>query len=611
MNRIDPSARSIGAIAALDGIELAFRVWAPDNKSVSLYFPEREFQVLLERRGFGYWLTNEWTPCDGELYWVVLDDGRFADPASLSQPQGTTGPSQVIDVNKFKWTDAQWSNPSLEQYIIYELHTGTFTPEGTFAGIASRLDHLIELGITAIEIMPVAQFPGSRNWGYDGVFPFAVQNSYGGARELQELIDACHARGIAVILDVVINHMGPEGNHLGQFGPYFTDKYKTPWGSAINFDDAGCDGVRKYFIENILMWFRDFHIDAIRLDAVHAICDFSAEHLLAEIRRYTDQLMKTTGKVHYLIAECDLNDPRYIRPLEQNGYGMHAQWIDEFHHALRVSGGQERSGYYSDFNGVDHLAKAFSSAYVYDGIFSTHRNKTFGRVADGLSGHSFVVFSQNHDQVGNRMLGERTSVLVDFEMLKLMAVAVLISPFIPLLFMGEEYGETNPFLYFISHNSQELVDAVRKGRKKEFEYFFSGNEFPDPQSEEVFNKSKLSWDRISADTNQKLFDLYKYIIRLRKETPALRTMDRNRITADRISEGMISVIRRHDKGDVHCYLNFSSGQQVIPIKDPAGFRLLLRTSDVRWGGDGFGEVFSSGGIVLEKHAAVILLSDHV
>lgn len=297
------------------------------------------------------------------------------DPASLAQPDGVHGTSQAINIKNFEWTDSQWKNIPLEEYILYEIHTGTFTPQGTFESIEKKLDYLKDLGVNAIEIMPVAQFPGNRNWGYDGVFPFAVQNSYGGANALQQLVNTCHQKSIAVVLDVVYNHLGPEGNYLPQFAPYFTDKYKTPWGSAINFDDAWCDGVRHYFIENALMWFRDFHIDALRLDAVHAIKDFSPVHILQEIRDYVNELEKVTGRNYYLIVESDLNDPRYINPLEECGYGMNAQWIDEFHHALRVTAGGEPTGYYSDFKPVQHLAKAYKDAYVYDGQFSPHRKK--------------------------------------------------------------------------------------------------------------------------------------------------------------------------------------------------------------------------------------------
>jgi maltooligosyltrehalose trehalohydrolase len=607
MNHIDPTRRTLGA-----GPDLTtFSVWAPDAKSVQLYFPEKDFDIKLTSQEFGYWTTAEWSTREGELYWLVIDDKRLPDPASLSQPQGINGPSQVFDPNAFNWNDQDWKNYNLDDYIIYELHTGTFTAQGTFSSLAEKLNYLSNLGITAIEIMPVAQFPGNRNWGYDGVFPFAVQNSYGGPLALQQLVDACHGKGIAVILDVVINHLGPEGNNMQQFGPYFTDKYKTPWGSAINFDDAGSDAVRKFYIENILMWFRDFHIDAVRLDAVHAIRDFGPVHILSEIRRYTDELSKITGRVHYLIAECDLNDVKYIQPLNRSGYGMNAQWIDEFHHALRVATGQERTGYYTDFNGVQDLAKSLKSAYIYDGIYSKHRERTFGTSANGISGGSFVVFSQNHDQVGNRMLGERTSTLVTFEQLKLLATTVLVSPYLPLLFMGEEYGETNPFLYFISHNGKELIDAVRNGRKKEFEHFFTGEDFPDPQSEEVFNRSKLEWNKPGTGEHKTLFAFYKELIHLRKTTPALRALDRTALEVDVLAENCIRMVRYHAEGDVLCLLNFSDSRQNVSLPDDRLWSSLLCSSDYKWGGSTQSVSAFRIQLALEKHSAMIFRRRHV
>lgn len=555
-----------------------FILWAPKAKNASLFFPQKNFEIELTPLDRGYWTTNEWKRSDGDQYLIVIDGERLPDPKSLFQPDGITGPSQVFDATLFQWTDDKWTNPALDHYIIYELHTGTFSSTGTFAGISERLPYLKDLGITAIEIMPVAQFPGGRNWGYDGVFPFAVQNTYGGPRALQQLVDDCHRHGIAVVLDVVMNHVGPEGNNFQKFGPYFTDKYKTPWGEAINFDDAGSDAVRQFFIENILMWFRDFHIDAIRLDAVHAIRDFSAKHILAEISENVDELQAATNRQHYLIAECDLNDAKYIRPLENSGHGMDAQWIDEFHHALRVAVGQERNGYYSDFNGVEDLAKAYSSAYVYDGVYSPHRDRTFGSSANDLPGSSFVVFSQNHDQVGNRMLGERTSSLLSVDQLKLLATAVFVSPYIPLLFMGEEYGETNPFLYFISHESKELIEAVRNGRRKEFEHFFSGDDFPDPYSEDIFNQSKLSWS-IDDRQRKELLSFYKELIRLRKTIPALKTLDRSALSVSLTSgKDGIKLFRKHHDGDVVVLLNFSKEDQDFELPRDRSWKTLMSSA---------------------------------
>jgi maltooligosyltrehalose trehalohydrolase len=559
-------------------------LWAPFAKSVALSLPRRGQLLPLHQGGRGYWRLQSLELEAGELYFFKLDDDKvLPDPASLSQPEGVHGPSQAVDLQAFAWTDAGWNNIALEDYIIYELHTGTFSAPGTFEGIIGRLGYLKALGITAIEIMPVAAFPGSRNWGYDGVFPYAVHSAYGAAEGLSRLVDECHRQGLAVILDVVYNHVGPEGNYLAAFGPYFTDKYKTPWGSAINFDDAGCDGVRRFFIQNALMWFRDFHIDALRLDAVHAIRDFSAKHILQELREELDAMMAETGRTHYLIVETDLNDVRFINSLMQGGYGMDAQWLDEFHHALRVAAGQQRSGYYADFEGIHHLAKSYRDAYVYDGIYSPHREKTFGSRAAGNPGKQFIVFSQNHDQVGNRMLGERSSQLLSFRMQKLLAAAVVLSPFLPLLFMGEEYAETNPFLYFVSHTDPGLAEAVRKGRHAEFAAFHAQGEAPDPQAEETFARSKLQWRLTEQEPHATMLRYYKALLRLRKAQPALKNPDRGGSTAT-VDNGanMLMLSRRAAGRQLDCYLNFSADAQAVTL--PTSGIKLFDSACREWGG---------------------------
>ncbi|HEY0898647.1 MAG TPA: malto-oligosyltrehalose trehalohydrolase, partial [Sphingobacteriaceae bacterium] len=501
----------------------------------------------------------------GDQYQFLLDGELRPDPASLSQPEGVHGPSQAVDLQAFHWADDTWNNIDQENYILYELHTGTFSPAGTFEGIGEKLDHLKELGINAIEIMPVAQFPGNRNWGYDGVFPFAVQNTYGGAAGLQQLINLCHQKGLAVVLDVVYNHFGPEGNYLEAFGPYLTGKYSTPWGKAINFDDAWCDGVRHYFVENVLMWFRDFHVDALRLDAVHAIRDFSPVHILKEIREHVDALMSETGRRHYLIAELDLNDPRFIDPVKEHGYGMDGQWIDEFHHALRVTAGEKKQGYYADFDGILHLAKAYRDAYVYDGQFSPHRKKKFGLKAPN-HGKQFVVFSQNHDQVGNRMLGERTGQLVSLEMQKLLAGAVMVAPYVPMLFMGEEWGETNPFLYFVSHTDKDLAAAVREGRKDEFKAFHAEGEAPDPNEEDTFERSKLQWELLQEDRHQALFNYYRELIHLRTTHVGLKFLDRNKLNVEVDEKAQTLMLHRwHGEHHVLAFMNFSNHRHPVTL----------------------------------------------
>ena len=586
MNGVEVKKRSLGVTFNNRG-EAEVRVWAPLKDQVEVVLRGGDTSVPLEKDQYGFWKTSTDQIKPGDTYRFRIDgEQELPDPVSLSQPESVHGPSQAVDVRTFTWTDEDWNNLPLEDYVLYELHTGTFTQEGTFAAVEKKLDYLLDLGVTAIEIMPVAQFPGGRNWGYDGVFPFAAQNTYGGPEGLQLLVDACHRRGIAVVLDVVYNHLGPEGNYLGAYGPYFTDKYNTPWGQAINFDDAWCDGVRRYFIENALMWFRDFHIDALRLDAVHAIKDFSPVHILREIKERVNELMAATGRTHYLIVELDLNDTRFINPLEKGGFGMDAQWVDEFHHALRVTAGQETSGYYADFEGLPHLAKAYQDAYVYDGQFSTHRSKNFGIKAENNPGKQFIVFSQNHDQVGNRMLGERTSQLLSFEMQKLLAGAVMVSPYLPMLWMGEEYSEPHPFLYFISHTDPELVEAVRKGRKAEFAAFHAQGEAPDPQAEETFLKSKLQWEILNQDPHQTMFRWYQALLLLRQEHPALRTLDRKQLDVSQNEDHQTLLLHRwHNKQHVLAYMNFSKESRQIRLPNYVqGWEKLLDSADPLWNG---------------------------
>ena len=608
---MDISKRSIG-VSFQQG-KATIKVWAPKAKEVALKPAKGGAPLPLEQEEDGYWMATTGDLRPGDRYKFLLDSEKeLPDPASLSQPEGVHGPSQALDLTTFQWTDGAWKNTPLEDYLIYELHTGTFSPEGTFRGIEERLDYLVDLGITAIEIMPVAQFPGSRNWGYDGVYPYAVQDSYGGAEGLQRLVDACHRKGLAVVLDVVYNHLGPEGNYLGAYGPFFTDKYHTPWGNALNFDDAWCDGVRAFFIENALMWFRDFHIDALRLDAVHAIKDFSPVHLLQEIRQRTDRLMQETGRTHYLIVELDLNDPRFINPEAKGGYGMDAQWIDEFHHALRVAAGGERTGYYSDFDGLTHLAKSYRDAYVYDGQYSPHRKKKFGLPATENEGRQFIVFSQNHDQVGNRMLGERSSQLVSWEMQKLLAGAVLLSPYLPMLFMGEEWSEPHPFLYFVSHTDPELAEAVRKGRKEEFAAFHAEGEAPDPVSEETFQQSKLQWALIDKDRHKIMLDYYKALIHLRKTHPALRAPERKGVKVEEDSaRGLLLLQRTQGTGQVQCLMNFSKQPQAVTLPGSAGeWHVLLDSAGPDWKGPkGAGHSAQGGSDVTVQPESVLVYSN--
>jgi maltooligosyltrehalose trehalohydrolase len=588
-------------------------VWAPLVEKLELKLKDGAL-ISLKKDKYGVWtlVTNKLGPGDKYLF-VINGEKECSDPASLYQPDGVHGWSQAVDVAAFEWTDDRWQNCLLRDYIFYELHTGTFNGSENFEGINEKLDYLVELGITAIEIMPVAQFPGGRNWGYDGVFPFAVQNTYGGPAGLQALVNACHQKGLAVVLDVVYNHLGPEGNHLPAFGPYFTEKYKTPWGNALNFDDAWCDGVRGYFIENALMWFRDFHIDGLRMDAIHAIKDFSPKHILQEISENAEALIVATGKAHHLIIECDLNDTRFINPLVEDGYGIGAQWIDEFHHSLRVAAGQEKTGYYADFNGVADLAKSYRDAYVYDGQYSFERHKKFGERTSN-PGDQFVVFSQNHDHVGNRMLGERTSQLVSFEMQKLLAAAVFVSPYLPLIFMGEEWSAPSPFQYFVSYSDKELMEAVRKGRREEFKAFHASGETPDPESPETFKRSKMNWALIKDKKHQTMLDFYKGLIRLKKKETALRSIDRKSLLANCDAEANTLTLMRSSEGQrLICLMNFSGqpGEMLIP-KGISQWQKLFDTAEPEWlGPKASPSLLSSGTFKIQPESMVIYTEYYV
>jgi maltooligosyltrehalose trehalohydrolase len=515
------------------------------------------------------------------------------------------GPSAIVD-EEFAWTDAGWKGVALSDMVIYELHTGTFTDEGNFGGIISRLGYLKNLGINTIELMPVAQFPGSRNWGYDGVYPFAVQDSYGGSSGLKELVNAAHANGIAVILDVVYNHLGPEGTYFNAFGPYFTDKYKTNWGKAINFDDAWCDGVRHYYWQNALMWLSEYHIDGLRLDAVHSIWDNSAPHFIEVLVRKVKALEEKTGTRKVLIAEFDLNNPRYIQSPSAGGYGLDGQWADEFHHALHSLVTGEKDGYYEDFGDIVHLERSFRDSYVYSGQYSVHRKKTFGMQPVETGYDQFVVFSQNHDQIGNRMLGDRLSTHLSFESLKVAAAAVIFSPHVPMLFMGEEYGEKRPFQYFISHTDEELIRLIRKGRKEEFSYFKWEGELPDPQDEKTFRQCVLSWNHLSGD-GQALHDYYKHIIGLRLHHAALRSRSRDSLQlASGDGQKLIAFTRKAEDERLLVVLNFEKAVSTLDAIDLGIVRKIFDSSSTNWKGPG--EIDNAGNsrlIRINPESAVI------
>jgi maltooligosyltrehalose trehalohydrolase len=566
-----------------------FEVWAPRAEKVEVHVvAPRERTILLEKDSRGYHRCEAEDIGPGARYLYRLNGKtERPDPASRFQPDGVHNPSEIVD-RAFDWHDQNWEGMPLDDYLLYEIHVGTFTMEGTFDAAAQRLGELKGLGISVVELMPVGQFPGSRNWGYDGVYPFAVQASYGGPAGLKRFVNACHERGLAVALDVIYNHLGPEGNYLAEFAPYFTDRYHTPWGPAINFDGPRSDEVRRYFIENALQWVTDFHVDALRLDAIHAIVDPSAVPFLEELGSAVHQEAESLRRNIYVIPESDRNDSRFVTPRAAGGMGLDAQWSDDFHHALHALLTGESAGYYEDFDRVGDLATAYREGFVYSGRYSAYRRRRHGNSSRHLAGRQFVVFAQNHDQVGNRLLGDRLSRLVSFEALKLSAAAVLLSPFVPLLFMGEEYGESAPFLYFTSHGDAGLIEAVRTGRQEEFATFRWQGEIPDPQDESTFMRSKLDWELREKDLNRVLLEFYRELIRIRKSLPALARLSKQDLEATvREEQKVLMVHRWREQDQIVEIMNFSSSpvKTILPVR--AGrWTKLLDSSDPRWGGKG-------------------------
>jgi maltooligosyltrehalose trehalohydrolase len=567
---------NIGANSIADKVH--FRVWAPAATSVEVELVDTgAMKIPLQRDG--QYFQGLVPAAAGDRYWYWLDGTlRYPDPASRSQPDGVHGPSQVVDP-AFAWNDNGWQGIALDESIVYELHVGAFTPQGTFDGVISRLDYLCELGITAVELMPLAQFPGERNWGYDGVYPFAPQNSYGGPDGLKRLVDACHSRGLAVILDVVYNHLGPEGNYLNGFGPYFTDRYRTPWGDAVNFDGPDSDPVRSYFISNALYWITEYHIDALRLDAIHGIYDLSVRHILQELAEAVHRQAKELGRRVNVIAESDLNDVRLINAPESGGHGLDAQWNDDFHHALWALLTGEQNGYYGDFGQLSDLVKGFQEGFVLSGGYSAFRRRRHGSSSAHHSPSQLIVFSQNHDQVGNRIRGERPGKHLSLQQLKLAAATVLLSPYVPLLFMGEEYAEPAPFPYFVSLGDAKLVEAVRQGRREEFAAFENHALPPDPQAEETFISAKLDQEQHHRGDHHAIFDFYRELIRLRKECTPLARLSREGMQVVACEEERVLVVNR-SIGNVHllCLFNFSDQTRVMNPSLVGGRMIVLLDS---------------------------------
>lgn len=565
-----------------------FTVWAPLKKKMFLHLVHpRDEQLEMTKDEEGYWQINvNDLPADTLYFFQPDGENDYPDPASRYQPQGVHGPSQTIDHARYQWSDSEWKGLPLEELIIYELHVGTFTPAGSFEAIIPLLDALKATGINALEIMPVAQFPGDRNWGYDGVYPYAVQNSYGGPFGLKALVDACHQKGMAVILDVVYNHLGPEGNYFPTYGPYFTNRYHTPWGDAINYDGEWSDGVRHYFLANALYWLKEFHIDGLRLDAIHALYDFGAIHFWELLHNQVKELQQQLGRPIYLMAESDLNSPRVVQAPSQGGFGFDAQWLDDFHHALyKVLDVEDRERYY-DFGQMQQVAKAYTDGFVHSGDeWVNFRKRRYGASSAGIPGNRFIAFNQNHDQIGNRVLGERLSQLVDFEKLKLAAAALLLSPYIPLLFMGEEYGEDTPFYYFVSHSDPELVEAVRKGRREEFKDFGFNADPPDAQDEKTFYASKLQWEKRKQGKYQILLQWYQELTQLRRSLPVLRNFEKKNVRVELLEEDGFVLFRQNDAADEQlvCLFNFSSKEKTYPFPNmQCQAKKLLDSKEKKW-----------------------------
>jgi maltooligosyltrehalose trehalohydrolase len=548
-----------------------FRVWAPAVERVDVKIGERAWPM--ERDQSGWWEVSVGEAGPGTDYGFVLnrENAVLPDPRSLWQPCGVHGLSRVLDQSAFAWTDKEWRAPELKDAIVYEMHVGSFTAEGTFAAAEKRMEYLKTLGVTHVELMPVASFPGTRGWSYDGVDLFAPQETYGGPEGLKHFVDAAHAHGLAVLLDVVYNHLGPAGNYLGKFAPYFTSSHHTPWGDAVNFEDAGSHEVRCFFIDNAKMWLRDYHFDGLRLDAVHAYLDRSAIHFMEQLGTEVRDLECETGRRHVLIAESDLNDPRVVTERERGGYGLDAQWSDDFHHALVALLTGECSGYYADFGSMADVAKALREVFVYDGKYSAYRDRVHGRPVEGLPRWRFLGFAQNHDQVGNRAKGERLSALTTPGRVKIAAALVMASPFVPMIFQGEEWAASSPFLYFTDHEP-ELGKLVSEGRKKEFAAFgWNPEEIPDPQDEETFARSKLKWDEIAEPEHAGVLGWYRELIALRRSEEDFAGSD---VEVEFNEKDRWLMMRRG-----RFLIAFSVAEKAQKLRVPRGVELVLRSAE--------------------------------
>lgn len=560
-----------------------FAAWSPYAKKLSVKM-DGVLYPMSKEGDRGWWSAQVSSATHGTDYAFIFDDDPkpYPDPRSAWQPSGVHGTSRLYDHNEFVWGDIRWQPPPLSSAVIYELHIGTFTSGGTFDAAIERLDYLVELGVTHLELMPIAEFPGRFGWGYDGAALFAVAEKYGGPDGLKRFVDVCHRRGLAVLLDVVYNHFGPVGSYAMKFGPYLTDRHHTPWGDAVNFEAAGSDEVRRFFVDNALMWLRDFHIDGLRLDALHEFMDRSAIHFMEQLSAEVEVLSSTLGRRLVLIAESDLNDPRTVTPREAGGHGMDAQWNDDLHHALfTVLHASDRGGYYADFGTLAQLAKALTKMFVYDGCYSRYRAHTHGRPVEGLSAHHFVGFIQNHDQVGNRALGDRLESTVGIDRAKVAAGIVMTAPAIPMIFQGEEFAASTPFQYFADHEDPEMAKAVSEGRRREFAAFgWDPRVIPDPGNVETFERSKLRWDEAREGQHSGMLEWYRQLIRFRRHSVALNDGDSShtKVWFDEEQRWLVM-----DRGSVRVIANF--GEVSTEFDTGPGEKLALAScSDVQVAG---------------------------
>jgi maltooligosyltrehalose trehalohydrolase len=552
-----------------------FTVWAPKPKKVAVKVGDKVYPMQ-GPNAKGYWTERVEEAGPGMDYGFLLDDDAqvYPDPRSLWQPNGVHRMSRVYDQGAFPWDDATWQGPPLTGAVIYELHIGTFTPEGTFDAARERLEYLYKLGITHVEVMPVAEAAGNRGWGYDGVCLFAANSCYGGPDAFKRFVNAAHMQGIGVILDVVYNHFGPVGNYTGKFGPYTTDKHQTPWGDAVNLEDRYSDEVRKFFLDNAVMWMREFHVDGLRLDAVHELVDRSAVHFLEQLSANVYNLSAMLGRRLFLIAESDLNNPMIVRPIEANGYGMDAQWSDDFHHALFTvlhAQGDETKGYYNDYGDFESLAKSLKSMFVYDGIYSHYRKRHHGRPVDSLSAHHFIGFIQNHDQVGNRATGDRLEHIVGVARTKVALGLVLMAPSVPMLFQGEEFAASTPFLYFAAHEDEEMAKQVAEGRKREFAAFgWDELQIPNPEEFSTFENSKLKWAESGEGMHADMFEWTSRLIHIRRNSISLNDGDRGHV---KVKCNEDARWLRMDRNLVSVFANLGPGPAQFKVGDD--YELLL------------------------------------